>query len=383
MRFEFSTANRIVFGNGTRNEIGAIAAALHRRGVVITGRDSTRAEFVRGCLEASGVDCATVCIASEPSVQTVGDAAAIAHQSGAGVIIGIGGGSVLDAAKAIAALATNTGDPFEFLEVVGRGQPLLHPPLPVIAVPTTAGTGSEVTRNAVLSCPAHRVKVSLRDPRLLPRVAVIDPELTHSLPQHLTASTGLDALTQLIEAFLCSRANPLTDALCRDAIPRAARSLRVAYMNPTDAEARFQMSLASVASGVALANAGLGAVHGLAGPIGGMYPIAHGALCAALLSSTLEVNFAALKSRQPNSGIAARFVELAQLLTGNARATASEGLTFVRELVSELRIERLEALGVRAEDHSEIIRKASASSSMKANPISLLDAEIAEILARS
>lgn len=191
----------------------------------------------------------------------------------------------------------NGGDPLDYAEVIGHGRPLERRSLPLIAIPTTAGTGAEVTRNAVIGSPEHRVKVSLRSPLMLPEVAIVDPELTRDLPPALTASTGLDALTQLIEPLVSCRTNPLTDALCRSGIQRAARSLRRAVEHGEDLVAREDMSLASLFSGLALANAALGAVHGLTGPLGGMFEASHGALCASLLPAVMEANVRALRHR--------------------------------------------------------------------------------------
>ena len=265
-------------------------------------------------------------------------------------MIGIGGGSALDAAKAIAALLTNAGDLFDYLEVIGRAQPLVHPAAPCIAIPTTAGTGSEVTRNAVLSSPEHRVKVSLRSAYMLPRVALVDPELTYELPPSVTAATGLDALTQLIEPYVSPRANPVTDGMCVEGIRRAARSLRRAVENGRDTSAREDMALASLFGGLALANAGLGAVHGFAGPMGGMFPAPHGAVCAALLPHVMETNLRALRSRAPSSESLSRYSELGPLLTGRTQATADDAVQWIHELVTALHIPRLKSYGITSAD---------------------------------
>ena len=223
---------------------------------------------------------------SEPTIAQALQGAQLATDQHCQLVIAIGGGSVLDAGKAIAALSTNRADPLEYLEVIGAGKPLLAPPLPLIAIPTTAGTGAEVTRNAVLMSEPHRTKVSLRSPLMLPRLAVIDPELTFGLPAAITASTGLDALTQLIEAFVSTRSNPMTDALCRDGIQRACAIVTTSLSEcGDDAAAREDMALAALFSGLALANAGLGAVHGFAAPLGGIFRAPHGAICAALVAA--------------------------------------------------------------------------------------------------
>jgi alcohol dehydrogenase class IV len=295
------------------------------------------------------------------------------------LVIAFGGGSAIDAAKAIAAMLTNDGDLLDYLEVIGRGKALARPGAPFIAIPTTAGTGSEVTRNAVLASPENKVKVSLRSPFLLPKVALIDPELTHHLPPSISASTGLDALTQLIEAFVSARANPMTDAFCRDGIPRVASSLRGVFHDGQNATARQDMALAALFSGLALANAGLGAVHGFAGPIGGMFDAPHGAVCAALLPHVMEFNLRALRQRQPHSDALHRCQQVAQLLTGNAHATAEEGVAWVRRLVADLQIPGLGAYGMRAQDASEVSGKAEKSSSMKGNPLALTRDELTAI----
>src|SRR5262249_48391620 len=206
---------------------------------------------------------------------------------------------------------------------------------PFLAIPTTAGTGTEVTRNAVLASPAHHVKVSLRSPLLLARLALIDPELTYRLSPALTASTGLDALTQLIEPYVSPRANPMTDALCLEGVQRAARSLRTAYFEGQNIAAREDMSIASLFGGLALANAGLGAVLGFAGPIGGMLPAPHGAVCAALLPHVMERNLEALRGRNPQSQAVSRYQEVARLLTNDPSATADAGIDWVRSLVAD------------------------------------------------
>ena len=254
------------------------------------------------------------------------------------MVIGLGGGSVMDTGKAIAALVTNPGDMFDYLEVIGKGQPLVHAPLPYLAIPTTAGTGAEVTRNAVLESPEQNVKVSLRSPLMLPRLALVDPELTYNLPPEITASSGLDALTQLIEPFVSVKANPMTDAICREGMQHAARSLRRAYENGADEEAREGMSLASLFGGLALANAALGAAHGFAGPLGGMLHAPHGVLCARFLPLVMEANLKALERRQPEHPALGRYAEIAQILTGEKSATALDGIEWTSELVEALKI---------------------------------------------
>lgn len=380
MRFEFATASRVLFGPGTLAEVGPAARAFGRHALVVTGRSADRAQRLLQLLAAGGVAATRVAIAGEPTLDDISDGTSVARAAGCDLVIGFGGGAALDAAKAISALLTNGGDLPDYLEVVGRALPLAAPAAPCIAIPTTAGTGAEVTRNAVLCSPAHRVKISLRSPHLLPRLALVDPELTLDLPPALTASTGLDALTQLIEPFVSCRSNPLTDALCRDGLRRVARSLRAACATGRDAAAREDMALASLFGGFALANAGLGAVHGFAGPIGGMFPAPHGAVCAALLAPVMAANLRALRARPPDHEALGRYDEIARLLTGSAHATADDGIRWVAGLVADLGIPALTAHGVGRGDFSAVVEAAAKASSMKANPLPLTAEELVEIL---
>ena len=369
MTFEFATAQRIVFGPGAARELPKLFAAEAKRAFVVTGRDPGR--FAR-LLPAQGP---RFSIAGEPTFDAVREAVAAARREGCDGVIGIGGGSALDAAKAVAMLLANGGDPIDYAEVIGRGQPVRIPSAPCICVPTTSGTGSEATRNAVLSSPEHRVKVSLRSPLMLPRVAVVDPELTLGLPRAVTAATGMDALSQLIEAYVSVRANPVTDALCGEGIRRAARSLQVACDRPDDLAAREDLALASLLSGIALANAGLGAVHGLAAPLGGMFNAPHGALCAILLGPVMAANAAALPAAGRD-----RFCDVAGWLTGREGAGIEDGIGRVFELASALHIPGLRAMGVAADRLDEVVERARQASSMKGNPVKLPDAALRQIL---
>ena len=334
-------------------------------------------------LARAGASAVVFSISGEPSIEDVTRGLECARAAACDTVIGFGGGSVLDTAKAIAGLLTNEGEIFDYLEVIGRGRALIRPAAPCIAIPTTAGTGSEVTRNAVLSSALHRVKVSLRSPHLLPRIALIDPELTYDLPPSITAATGLDALTQLIEPFVSSRANPLTDAFCREGMQRAARSLQRAVEQGSDAGARENMCIASLLGGLALANAGLGAVHGLAAPIGGSFHAPHGAVCAALLPHVIDTNLAALRARTPDHPALDRYNEAARIITGHVDATASDLTQWVRALVLAVKIPRLATYGITATDFAALAKAASASSSMKANPVALTESELSEILSSS
>lgn len=383
MRFEFATATRITFGPGTVEEVPSLAAGFGQRAFVVTGQNQERIAPLLEGLKDQGIETTTYSVVGEPTTKTALEGARQARKTSAQVVIGMGGGSVLDASKAIAALLTNSGDLFDYLEVIGRGQKLKEPSAPYIAIPTTAGTGAEVTRNAVLASPEHQVKVSLRSPTMLPRLAVVDPELTYSMPPAVTASTGLDALTQVMEPYVSHLANPLTDAICRQGIQRAGRSLLRAFEDGQDTEARGDMALASLFGGLALANAKLGAVHGFAGPIGGMFPAPHGVICARLLPFVMEANVNALASRQSDSPTLARYEEIARLLTGDDAATVDDGLAWIQELSQALAVPPLSEFGMKPEDIPAVVDKSKNASSMKGNPIVLSEKELSGILARA
>jgi alcohol dehydrogenase class IV len=380
MQFSFATAHNILFGPGTISRAAGEAARLGKCALLVTGRTPERSSDFSRQLVQAGVEPINFRVAGEPEIETVVAGAALARQEKCGLVIGLGGGSALDGAKAIAALAVNT-EPIEtYLEVIGKGQPLTQKPLPFIAIPTTAGTGSEVTRNAVLKSVAHNVKVSLRSDGMLPLLAVVDPELTLGLPPQITAATGCDALTQLLEAFISAKANPLTDALCREGLARAAAALPRAVAHGDDLAARSDMALASLFSGLALANAGLGAVHGIAGPLGGMIPAPHGAVCARLLPEVMAANVRALAQRAPQSVALDRYRCVAQILTNKPQATVADGVQWVRQLVDQFAIPALAHWGLAAAAVPELVAHARRASSMKGNPVELTEEELTEIV---
>jgi alcohol dehydrogenase class IV len=374
--FEFATATRILFGEGTLRQVPAAAAALGRRALLVTGSSPDRAAPLLKALQAAQVSTVPFRVPGEPTLDLIRSA-----PRDCDFVIAFGGGSAIDAAKAIAALLTNPGDPLDYLEVIGLGHPLTAPAAPCIAIPTTAGTGSEVTRNAVLASPEHRVKASLRSPSMLPRLAVVDPELTYHLPRSLTAYTGLDALTQLIEPYVSLRANPMTDQFCVEGMRRAAGALPRVWQNGGDREARCDMAWASLLGGMALANAALGAVHGFAAPIGGLWAAPHGAVCAALLPHAMAVNIRALRARAPEKLL--RYDEVARLLTGWPHATALDGVAWLAALCRKLEIPPLRTYGVTAGDFPVLVEKAAQASSMKGNPIVLTEEELCEIVSLS
>jgi alcohol dehydrogenase class IV len=269
----------------------------------------------------------------------------------------------------------------DYLEIIGAGHSLGNTPIPYIAIPTTAGTGTEVTANAVIKSPEHGRKVSIRGSFLLPHTAVVDPMLTRSMPAALTASTGMDALTQLIEAFISRKANPMTDALCRDGLSRVGRSLQAVWHDGNDLDAREDMSLAALFSGMVLANAGLGAVHGFAAVIGGMTEIPHGIVCGRLLYPALLVNLELARQTGTVPHTLEKLDELGRILTGKPGAVAEDGLAWVQKLSSEFRLPSLRESGLQEEELATIVNMAKQSSSMRGNPVDLSDDDLIRILA--
>ena len=381
MRFEFATAARIIFGAGSVSQLAQLASDKGRRALVVTGSQPSRVGDCIQSLRDARLRHTLYPVAGEPAIDVVNQAKAAALSAGCDLVIGIGGGSVLDSGKAIAALIPNEGEALDYLEVIGKGQTLRQAPIPFIAVPTTAGTGAEVTKNAVLTSPQHRQKVSLRDNRMLADIALLDPMLTGSMPPSVTASTGMDALTQVLEPYVSCFANPLADAFCIQGLRRVGRSLRRVYAAPDDAAAREDMAFASLMGGLALANAKLGAVHGFAGVLGGMYAAPHGAVCAALLPHVIKANIRALQQRQPHHPTLERFDDIARLILDDPSANASAALDWIDETSRLFGIPKLGSYGVQAADFDAIVEKSSQSSSMKGNPLQLNADELKAILA--
>ncbi|WP_282601750.1 iron-containing alcohol dehydrogenase [Paracoccus sp. PARArs4] len=364
--FAFATATEIAFGRGQAASAAARAAAYGRRIVLCHGANAGRADFLADELTGQGCEVTRLTVAREPDLPMLEDA--LARMGGADAVVAIGGGAVIDAGKALAALLPATRPVMDHLEVVGQGLPLDVAPLPFIAIPTTAGTGAEVTRNAVIGVPERRRKVSLRDPRMLPRLAIVDPALTDGCPRGITLASGLDAITQVIEPYVSTRANPMTDAICADAIPRGLAAL-IRLMRAEDPAARDEMAWTSLAGGLALANSGLGAVHGLAGPLGGLSGAAHGAICGVLLPHVLRVNRAAVTGR------AAERLDRVGAWIGAAFGQPDAGLDraagMLAEWSAECGLPSLSALGVDADMRNAAAVAAASSSSMKANPADL------------
>ncbi len=384
VRIDLAVPADVRFGAGRVSEVLAALAALGAsRVLVVTGRTTARADAVRSALTEAGISSIAFGVATEPSIERVRAGVALVAETGCDAVLGFGGGSALDVGKAVAVLATSGADPLDHLEVIGDGRPITRPGLPCVAVPTTAGTGSEVTRNSVLS--GAGVKASLRSSLMLPKVAVIDPDLLIGVPRPTIAASGMDALSQLIEPLLSRRANPFTDALARDGMRRSARSLGRAYQEGMEHPAvREDLALASLFGGLCLANSGLGAVHGLAAAAGARLSAPHGAVCAAVLSAAMDVNLRALRDRAPEHQALARMTEVASLLTCRPDATPEEAIGWLQDLTTALSIPGLASYGLDDDaEIAEVVTAAQKASSMRGNPIELTDQEVSEILTRS
>ena len=378
MSFEFATAGRLIVGPGRAAELPTVLAGIGSRALICTG---SRPGSHAGLLAGLQLPATVITVDGEPTTESARTAAETAREHNVDVVAAIGGGSVIDLAKAVAMLLGNGGDPLDYLEVIGSGRKITKPAVPLVAVPTTAGTGAEVTANAVLASPAHRVKASLRSALMIPRIAIVDPLLTVSCPPQVTAASGLDALTQCLEPFVSAQANALTDCLAAAGLRYAGSGLRRAFTDGTDVQARTDMALCSLLGGMALANAKLGAVHGLASAVGGAADVPHGAACAALLAPVVEANVRALRSAQPAAPALSRYAEAARLLTGDPGAAIEDGIAWIRETVIQLRIPRLREFGLRPEDFDDITAGAMRASSTRGNPVILAENDFQTVLA--
>ncbi|MFN2304040.1 MAG: iron-containing alcohol dehydrogenase [Anaerolineales bacterium] len=380
MNFEFVAPKRIIFGEGSVNKVKSIIPQMGKNALVVTGSGKVPINPLRKLLDDMDINYHIYRVHKEPDVHAIEAGILQSKSKKCDFIIAYGGGAVLDEGKTISALMTNHGDLLTYLEVVGEGNKIKNEAAPMIALPTTAGTGTEVTKNAVIISPEHHVKVSMRSPLMIPRVAIVDPVLTYTMPPSITASTGLDALTQVIEAYVSNKANPMTDSISREGIQRGAKFLQAAYKNGQDKIARENMSLTSLFGGLALANSGLGAVHGFAGVIGGMYDAPHGEICACLLPYVMKYNIKALSLSLSKTNIYDRYKEIAVWLTGDQDATITDGVKWIENLVKELNMPNLQTIGIKQDDFTLIIQRAKISSSMQKNPIELKDAALGSIL---
>lgn len=370
--FQFALPGRVIFGRNEARQAPALIRAFGGRGVLVHGADPARAEWLIRALREARADVLTVACTAEPTLPMLEAALDELRGSGAEWVVALGGGAALDMGKALAALIPAPGGIMDHLEVVGLGLPLKAAPLPFVALPTTAGTGAEATRNAVIGLPEHGRKVSIRDERMLPRIAIVDPALTDHCPRGVTLASGLDALAQVIEPYVSVKATPFTDALVRPVIAPGLRAL-MRLMQAEDAGARDRMAWTSLCGGIALANGGLGAVHGLAGVIGGVTPAAHGAICGVLLGPVLAMN----RAHAPDPE---RLHEVCALIGAELACDAADAPQALADWARGCGLPGLIAQGLDPGQHATVAQASLASSSMRGNPFAPDPAQLREIL---
>ncbi|MDZ7723422.1 MAG: iron-containing alcohol dehydrogenase [candidate division KSB1 bacterium] len=383
MDFGFATAGRIIFGLYSYTKIADYVSEFGDSVFMVSGGSYSRVEPLVTELQKRSIKVTRTGVQGEPTVELIEDILTQLRDLKPDVVLGAGGGSVIDTGKALAALATHPGRVLDYLEVIGGGKKLQHAPLPYIAIPTTAGTGSEVTKNAVLKSQKHKVKVSLRHNWMIPDIALVDPVLTLTVPKNVTASTGMDALTQLIEPYVSHKANPLTDGICKEGLLRAAGSLRNVYLNGDDLQAREDMCVASLFGGLALANSKLGAVHGFAGPVGGYLDAPHGMICARLLPLVTRMNIEAVKNDPSLKEVMLRYDDIAEILTGDSHARAADVPDWLHDLTNDLQIGGLAEFGLQKNDIPKLVKQSQKSSSMQGNPVKLNETQLTEILTQA
>jgi alcohol dehydrogenase class IV len=376
--FEFSGVGRIVFGRGKFSMAGDLAKSLGHSALVIYNGDASESRIQT--IARAGVRIHAIRQRGEPIASQVDAAAEGARRSECDCVIGMGGGSAIDSAKAVAGLLTSGGSAIDYMEVVGGGKKISRPSAPWMAIPTTAGTGAEATRNAVIGLPEKKFKASIRSEMLLPRIALVDPDLSVHVPPAVTAGSGMDALCQLIESFTSLGASPMTDALSLGGIPLAAKNLPVAFADGGNVEAREAMALAALLSGMTLTNAGLGAVHGFAAPIGANFPIPHGVVCAALLPHVVDANIRAMRGAA-SPGLE-RYSAIGRIF-GGMGDPLDICVSFIFDLKQQLKIPALEDFGMGEGDIPEMVALAQRSSSMKFNPVQLPENVLCDVLRRA
>lgn len=388
MQFEFLSIPRIFFGSKQFQNIGSLIKEFGSRLLVVASGNALKKspetkETLNLLASEHNFTFDTYIIKREPTIETIDFGVQKAKEFKADVIMGLGGGSALDASKAIAGLFTNGGSARDYMEVIGKGAVITHHSLPIIAVPTTAGTGSESTKNAVILAEEEKFKASIRSQLLIPKIAIVDPRLMLTVPPSVTATCGMDALTQLIEAYTSNKSQPLTDTWALLGVKKASKSLLTCYRNGLSLEAREDMALASLLSGICLTNAGLGAVHGFASPMGGM-KIPHGVICAALLAPTIEANIKQLKTVDSENITLTKYAKLGEIISGKSIPSIDDAqkalVKYLKNLTQELNIPTLSEFELTDSDVQSIVEKAKKSSSMRYNPIKLTEDVLIEIL---
>ena len=374
--FSFYSPQALYFGRGQAAQTAALAAGFGARVLIVHGSNTARAAWLIEDCHAAGLSVVRESCGAEPSLPALEAALGRIGADQPDVVIALGGGSVIDFAKALAALIPCAGKPLDYLEGVGGGKPLETAPLPMIALPTTAGTGAEVTKNAVIAVPEHGVKVSLRDARMIPDIAIVDAALMQGAPRRVTLAAGLDAVTQVIEPYLSVKATPMTDALCQAAIPKGLAALR-AIVEQDAADAWDDMAWVSTCGGLALANAGLGAVHGFAGVIGGQTGAPHGEICGALLPAVLASH---VEKAKAGTQVHTRLMWVLDMIDTAFEVETGTGLSALRNWSRDMGLRDLAQMGLDPEDHAQVAKLSAGASSMKGTPFALTETELIAIL---
>ncbi|EKO3902811.1 iron-containing alcohol dehydrogenase [Vibrio fluvialis] len=376
--FQFMTSSRIIFGEGALQSSLSMISQYGYSVLLVSGKRTERANVVVDYLQQQNMRYQHLAVSGEPNITMVEEAAVGGRRFRPDVVVAIGGGSVLDMGKALAAIIPNQGNVYDYVEVVGRNVPLKSKPLPFIAIPTTASTGSEVTRNAVLRSGQDRVKVSLRSPEMLADVAIVDPTLTYGTDLATSGRGAMDAFTHLMEAYVCGEPNPLTDMICEEGVRRLSRSILAACVRD-DSKARADLSFAAMLGGMAITNAKLGAAHGLASALGGKLDAPHSVITARLAPYVMRENIhaAQLAGRED---VLARYRRLSHLLTGRKNANVEDGALWAQMMLDKLKLPTLSEYGVCSTSFEQVARDAMKSNAIKGNPIPLTSERLIYIL---
>lgn len=376
--FQFMTATRIIFGEGAFQDSLSVINQFGYSVLLVTGKDKQRAIPLLNYLKAQNMRYQHVAINGEPNITMVEETAIIGRKFKPDMVIAIGGGSVLDMGKALAAIIPNQGNVYDYVEVVGRNVPLKAKPLSFIAIPTTASTGSEVTRNAVLKSGQDKVKVSLRSPDMLADVAIIDPTLTYGTDPYTSGRGAMDAFTHLMEAYVCGAPNPLTDMVCEEGLRRLSQSI-IAGCKEDNHSARSDLAFAALLGGMAITNAKLGAAHGLASALGGKLDAPHSVITARLAPYVMLENINAAR-KAGRVDVINRYRKLAHLVTGRANANEHDGVLWVRMILEQLDLPSLSQFGVCQTSFEQVASDALKSVAIKGNPLPLNEERLVYIL---
>ncbi|NAW68001.1 iron-containing alcohol dehydrogenase [Vibrio sp. V27_P1S3P104] len=376
--FQFMTSNRIVFGEGVLQNSLSMINQYGYSVLLVSGKNLQRAQTVTQYLQQQHMRYQHIAIHGEPNITMVEEAAMAGRRFQPQVVVAIGGGSVLDMGKALAAIIPNQGNVYDYVEVVGRNVPLKTKPLPFIAIPTTASTGSEVTKNAVLKSGQDKVKVSLRSPDMLAAVAIIDPSLTYGTDSYTSGRGAMDAFTHLMEAYVCGEPNPLTDMICEEGLRRLARST-VAACCRDEPSARSDLSFAAMLGGMAITNAKLGAAHGLASALGGKLDAPHSVITARLAPYVMRENINAAKQEKRHD-IMQRYYRISQILTKRKNVNIEDGILWVQMMLDKLKLPTLAQFGVCTTSFEQVAQDALRSQAIKGNPLPLTHARLVYIL---